>query len=239
MKTCNILTLVAAAAAAMLLASCQSLEQNIETPEETGVTRDADGHLLIPFSAETGAAQTKAEMLGGSTANIVYSEGDKMIVFSTSMSTSCPVLPSIMNLVGGVGTKKGTFKGDIVLRSGKTEADFNTWVTKYPGNLKAVIIPAAGIEAGLFTWDKPAYACLATRIRTGEEITEEKLSAVEASEDFLFSLGFTDFRVRRTGNTAKIQIKDDQFDRLIAMKDKISEEFIKYYDAVTLDLEGR
>ena len=153
MKTCNILTLVAAAAAAMLLASCQSLEQNIETPEETGVTRDADGHLLIPFSAETGAAQTKAEMLGGSTANIVYSEGDKMIVFSTSMSTSCPVLPSIMNLVGGVGTKKGTFKGDIVLRSGKTEADFNTWVTKYPGNLKAVIIPAAGIEAGLFTWD--------------------------------------------------------------------------------------
>ena len=94
-------------------------------------------------------------------------------------------------------------------------------------------------EAGLFTWDKPAYACLATRIRTGEEITEEKLGAVEASEDFLFSLGFTDFRVRRTGNTAKIQIKEDQFDRLIAIKDKIRTEFMKYYDAVTLDLEGR
>ncbi|MBQ2085576.1 MAG: ATP-dependent sacrificial sulfur transferase LarE, partial [Oscillospiraceae bacterium] len=44
-------------------------------------------------------------------------------------------------------------------------------------------------QSGLFTWDKPAYACLATRIRTGEEITAEKLAATEDSEDYLFSLG--------------------------------------------------
>ncbi len=42
-------------------------------------------------------------------------------------------------------------------------------------------------EAGLFTWDKPAYACLATRIPAGEAITAEKLAATEAAEDFLFS----------------------------------------------------
>ena len=50
--------------------------------------------------------------------------------------------------------------------------------------------------AGLFTWDKPAYACLATRVPTGELITAEKLRAVERSEAYLFALGFTDLRVR-------------------------------------------
>ncbi|MDE5719128.1 MAG: ATP-dependent sacrificial sulfur transferase LarE, partial [Lachnospiraceae bacterium] len=60
-------------------------------------------------------------------------------------------------------------------------------------------------EAGLFTWKKPAYACLATRIPTGEEITVEKLKSTEAAEDFLFSLGFTDFRVRRFGEAARLQ----------------------------------
>lgn len=50
-------------------------------------------------------------------------------------------------------------------------------------------------EAGLFTWDKPAYACLATRIPTNERITAEKLEKTEKAENYLFSLGFTDFRV--------------------------------------------
>ena len=51
-------------------------------------------------------------------------------------------------------------------------------------------------EAGLFTWDKPAYACLATRIPTGQAITADLLHRIEKSEDILFELGFTDFRVR-------------------------------------------
>ena len=50
-------------------------------------------------------------------------------------------------------------------------------------------------EAGLFTWDKPAYACLATRIPTGFKITAEKLHATEISEKALSDLGFTDFRM--------------------------------------------
>ena len=143
MRFHKIFTLVAAAASVLFINSCERMEQT--------TVCDTDGHVLIPFSAETDASTTKAQMNGNSTSNIVYSEGDKLIVYSGSMN--CPVLPSMMNLVSGAGTKKGTFKGDIVLREGKTKADFNTWITKYPDTIQAIIIPAAGLEAGLFTWD--------------------------------------------------------------------------------------
>ncbi len=93
--------------------------------------------------------------------------------------------------------------------------------------------------AGLFTWDKPAYACLATRIPAGEEITEQKLLAVEKSEDFLFSLGFTDFRVRTQGKHAKIQLPEAGFPRLLAHREEILAELKKYFDEVTLDLQPR
>lgn len=94
-------------------------------------------------------------------------------------------------------------------------------------------------EAGLFTWDKPAYACLATRIPTGETITEEKLRATEAAEDFLFFLGLKDFRVRRLGKAAKIQIPADQIGKIIENREIILSELKKYYSAVLLDLEVR
>ena len=61
-------------------------------------------------------------------------------------------------------------------------------------------------EAGLFTWDKPAYACLATRVPAGEALTPEKLAATEAAEGYLFSLGFKDFRVRAKNGQARIQL---------------------------------
>lgn len=94
-------------------------------------------------------------------------------------------------------------------------------------------------EAGLFTWDKPAYACLATRIPTGETITGEKLRATEAAEDFLFSLGLKDFRVRRFGEAAKIQIPADQIGRIMENRENILTELKKHYSAVLLDLEVR
>jgi len=94
-------------------------------------------------------------------------------------------------------------------------------------------------EAGLFTWDKPAYACLATRIPTGEVITAEKLAKTESAEDFLFSLGFTDFRVRMNGNSAKLQLPEDQLDKLMAQRKEILTKLKQYYDSVTLDLEVR
>lgn len=94
-------------------------------------------------------------------------------------------------------------------------------------------------EAGLFTWNKPAYACLATRIAVGETITAEKLAATEASENFLFSLGFSDFRVRTTQNTAKIQLREADLEKLIANRAAILAELKKYYKNITLDLEVR
>ncbi len=94
-------------------------------------------------------------------------------------------------------------------------------------------------EAGLFTWDKPAYACLATRIPAGQPITPEKLAATEAAEDFLFSLGFTDFRVRMEGSAAKLQVPAGQFGRVLERREEIAAELGRHYSAVLLDLEGR
>ena len=93
--------------------------------------------------------------------------------------------------------------------------------------------------AGLFTWEKPAYACLATRIPTGEEITSEKLESTEAAEDFLFSLGFTDFRVRRFGEAARLQIPQEQLVEVLERREEIVKELKQYYKAVLLDMEAR
>ena len=94
-------------------------------------------------------------------------------------------------------------------------------------------------EAGLFTWDKPAYACLATRIPTGEEITPEKLIAVEKAESFLMTLGFTDFRVRTAGGHARIQLPGNQTWHLLKNKDKVLAELKPLFKSVSLDLEER
>ena len=94
-------------------------------------------------------------------------------------------------------------------------------------------------EAGLFTWDKPAYACLATRIRTGEEITLQKLKQTEKAEGFLFELGFRDFRVRMVGNTAKLELRETDLPLLLENREKIVTELRKDYDSVLLNLEVR
>ena len=94
-------------------------------------------------------------------------------------------------------------------------------------------------EAGLFTWDKPAYACLATRIPTGQPITARDLAVTEAAETYLFSLGFTDFRVRLAGRSAKIQLPAAQMPRLLEHRQEILDRLGQDYDAVWLDLEAR
>lgn len=94
-------------------------------------------------------------------------------------------------------------------------------------------------EAGLFTWDKPAYACLATRIPTGEEITEGKLAATESAEAYLFSLGFTDFRVRSRDGHAVLQLPESQAERLWQHRKEILERLKADYKTVSLDLEVR
>ena len=94
-------------------------------------------------------------------------------------------------------------------------------------------------DAGLFTHDKPAYACLATRIPTGEVITAEKLQRTEWSEGYLTNLGFRDFRVRTVGDAAKLQIRGEDMLLLMARREEIFNELKQYYSAVWLDLEVR
>ncbi|MBQ9910886.1 MAG: ATP-dependent sacrificial sulfur transferase LarE [Lachnospiraceae bacterium] len=94
-------------------------------------------------------------------------------------------------------------------------------------------------EAGLFTWNKPAYACLATRIPSGEEITEKKLEDTEVCEGFLFDLGFTDFRVRRFNGAARLELRKEQLPLFIEKREEILKKLKEHYSAVLLDLEVR
>lgn len=94
-------------------------------------------------------------------------------------------------------------------------------------------------EAGLFTWDKPAYACLATRIPSGKNITAEMLSQVEQAEDALFELGFTDFRVRVLDGMARIQVPSDQMAKAVEMRETVCDMVGRYFNGVLLDLAGR
>ena len=94
-------------------------------------------------------------------------------------------------------------------------------------------------QAGLFTWDKPAYACLATRVPTGTPITGELLARVEGAEDALFRLGFTDFRVRVLEQAARLQLPEEQLERALEQREKIRQVLKPYFSTVLLDLEPR
>lgn len=93
--------------------------------------------------------------------------------------------------------------------------------------------------AGLFTWDKPAYACLATRIPTLERITAEKLQKTEQAEAFLTRLGFSDFRVRLMGESAKLQLREEQLPLLVEKRADILNGLKGLYTNILLDLEVR
>lgn len=94
-------------------------------------------------------------------------------------------------------------------------------------------------EAGLFTHDKPAYACLATRIPTGTPITAEKLAITERNEGFLRKLGFADFRIRLMGTAAKLQVSEKELPLLLSHREAILEQLKNDYTEVLLDLEVR
>jgi uncharacterized protein len=94
---------------------------------------------------------------------------------------------------------------------------------------------------GLPTWDKPSFACLASRFPYGEEITEKALKMVDEAEDFLFGLGFKQVRVRHYGNLARIEILKEEIARL--MEDSLREKVVGRlkgmgYRYITLDLQG-
>ena len=94
---------------------------------------------------------------------------------------------------------------------------------------------------GLPTWDKPSFACLASRFPYGEEITAKALEMVAEAEDYLFGLGFKQVRVRHYGSLARIEILKEEMTRFI--KGSLREEVVSHlrdvgYKYVTLDLQG-
>ena len=94
-------------------------------------------------------------------------------------------------------------------------------------------------EAGLFTWNKPAYACLATRVSAVQRLTEELLAHVEQAEGALFQLGFEDFRVRVFHDAARLQLTEKKFLRAMELKDEIRARLSPWFETVLLDLEAR
>jgi uncharacterized protein len=102
-------------------------------------------------------------------------------------------------------------------------------------------IRALARAAGLRIWDKPASACLSSRIEYGRPVTREALDAVEKGEDALRALGFRQFRVRHHGEIVRIEISREEFRR--ALDPAMAAEFTSIFKAlgfkfVTLDLEG-
>lgn len=96
-------------------------------------------------------------------------------------------------------------------------------------------------EAGLRVWDKPASACLSSRIEYGRPVTREALDVVERGEDAIRALGFRQFRVRHHGEIVRIEIAREELER--ALSPAIAAEFTAIFKSlgfkfVTLDLEG-
>jgi uncharacterized protein len=92
---------------------------------------------------------------------------------------------------------------------------------------------------GLGVWDKPAMACLSSRIPHGTPITPELLRRIESAEDALAELGFTQFRVRHHGEIARLELLPDDFARAVALHEPIAAALRRAgYRHVTLDLAG-
>ena len=94
-------------------------------------------------------------------------------------------------------------------------------------------------RAGLFTWDKPAYACLATRIPAGTPIEADALRRVEGAEGALFDLGYSDLRVRVFHGAARLQLPSAQLERAAREREAVRAALAPYFETVLLDLKDR
>ncbi len=94
-------------------------------------------------------------------------------------------------------------------------------------------------EAGLPTWNKQSFACLSSRFPYGDTISEEKLAMVDQAEQLLLDLGFSQVRVRVHGTIARIELKPEEFEKLLAVRETVSNNFHSIgFAYVTLDLKG-
>ena len=94
-------------------------------------------------------------------------------------------------------------------------------------------------ELQLPNWNKPASACLASRIPYGTEVTRENLSQVEQAEEILRAAGFHQFRVRHHDSVARIEIPPNEFARMIEARENITKQMKQLgYKFISLDLDG-
>jgi len=100
-------------------------------------------------------------------------------------------------------------------------------------------IRALSKRLGLPTWNKPSLACLASRFPYGIRITSENLTAVDEAETFLRELGFHQLRVRHHDDIARIEVTEDDMEKLFQNREQIVERLKKLgYRYVTVDLQG-
>jgi pyridinium-3,5-biscarboxylic acid mononucleotide sulfurtransferase len=100
-------------------------------------------------------------------------------------------------------------------------------------------VRAASRDLGLRTWDKPATACLSSRIPYGTPVTVGLLRSVARAESDLRSLGFRRLRVRHYGDTARLEVPLDELDAVVARREAVVEAVHRAgYRYVTLDLDG-
>jgi uncharacterized protein len=100
-------------------------------------------------------------------------------------------------------------------------------------------IRALARELDLPNWDRPAFACLATRVPYGTSLTEAVLARIDAAERRLHALGFRQYRVRHHGDVARVEVPLGAFDRLLAQREALVAALkAAGYAYVTLDLEG-
>lgn len=94
-------------------------------------------------------------------------------------------------------------------------------------------------DAGLFIWNKPAYACLATRVKDSP-LTQKALHRAEHAENIIAALGFSDFRIRTTGNEGLMQVVATQYRQAVENWDEINAKLSPLFaDGVRLDPETR
>ena len=94
-------------------------------------------------------------------------------------------------------------------------------------------------EFGLPTWDKPSYACLASRFPYHSKITSDKLAMVEKAEDYLIGIGLRQVRVRVHDNAARIEVPVELFDLVMSRREEIVSALTGFgFLYVSLDLGG-
>ncbi len=100
-------------------------------------------------------------------------------------------------------------------------------------------IRALSKEMNLKSWNKPAFACLVSRIPYGIEITEKRLKMIERAEEYIMNLGISQIRVRYHDNIARIEINKNDIPLLLKHSDEINAKLKKLgFTYITLDLEG-